>query len=96
MGKGQLYQQMVLELLGVYILKNKTKQKTPSPGQVTQLVGVLSHVAKGCGFDPKSGNIPRLQILSLLRVHIGPIDGSHIHLSLSLSLPPPFLSLSNQ
>ena len=41
------------------------------PGWVAQLVGALSHTPKGCGFDPQSGHMPRLQVLSLVRAHIG-------------------------
>ena len=35
-----------------------------SPGQVAQLVGVLSCTPKGYGIDPRSGHIPRLQLPS--------------------------------
>ena len=59
------------------------------PGQVAQLVGVLSHTPKGCRFNFQSGHAPRLRVQSQVgactqgnRVIVPP----HVYVSLSLSL----------
>ena len=59
------------------------------PGQVAQLVGVLSHTPKGCKFNFQSGHAPRLRVQSQVgactqgnRVIVPP----HVYVSLSLSL----------
>lgn len=38
---------------------------------VAQLVGALSCILKGCGFDSWLGHRPRLWVLFLVRAHIG-------------------------
>ena len=71
---------------------------------VAQLVGVPSHTQKGYGFDSQSGHIPRLQVQSLVWVHMIPGTGVYerqpidvplsyqcvcVCVSLSVSLPHP-------
>ena len=60
------------------------------PGQVTQLVGVSSGEPKDCRFNPWSKHIPRSWFRSLVGARTGGnwlMFLSHIHVSLSPSLP---------
>ena len=41
---------------------NKVKREKAALAAVAQLVGVSSCKLKGCGFDPRSGHIPRLWV----------------------------------
>ena len=41
--------------------KEDAQKKGQSTDQVAELVGAPSYTPKGCGFDPQSGHIPRLQ-----------------------------------
>ena len=59
---------------------------------MAQLVGVLSHKLGGCGFDSRSGHIPRLQVWSPVKARIrGTYSMFLTHIDVSLSL---FLCLS--
>ena len=64
------------------------------PGHVPHLVGASSYTPKSCGFNPQAGQIPNLQVRSLVREHTKDNQSmffSHINISPSLS---PSLPLS--
>ena len=66
-----------------FLVATLKKKKKKSPGPVAQLVGVSSHAPKGCGFNSRSGHIPRVWVWSLVGAHSG---GSQACFSLCLSL----------
>ena len=83
-------------IYSLYGLEEFNTLKMPIVLWLCGSVGASSHKPKGCKFNSWSGHMPRLWVLSLVRVHLRgnqSVFPSHIDVSLS---PPPFLSLYNQ
>ena len=58
------------------------------PPHLAQLVGLLSHAPKSCGFDSGAGHIPRLRFDPCMRGYQSMfLSHSNVSLSLSSSLP---------
>lgn len=57
---------------------------TPCPGQVANLVGELTCIPEGCRFNSTLGDIPRLQVLSMVG-HMREVTDRWFSLSLFLS-----------
>ena len=60
-------------MIGEEVIRPKRIIKTSllALASVAQLVGALSCEPKGCSFNSWLGHIPRLQVQSLVRVHVG-------------------------
>ena len=74
-------------------LENCKLKQTWALAGVAQLVEALSHTPKGCGFDSRSGHMPRLGAQSPIGVRMRGHQSMFLsHTDMSLSLPS---SLSN-
>ena len=61
---------------------------------VDLLVGALTHNPKGCGFDSRSGHMPRVQARSQVRVCAGDNRSMFLsHIDIFFLFLPPFPSL---
>ena len=84
------------------LAKNREKEEqvkilgSGALAHVSQLVGASCHKPKGRRFNSQSRHMPRLQVQSLVRVHMGGSQSMflfHIDISLSLSLPLPLKAM---
>lgn len=66
-------------------LKKKEKNPAFRPVQIPQWVWMLPRTPEGCGFDARSGHVPRLWVRSLVMVHM--TDDQSMSLSPSFFLP---------
>ena len=58
-------------LINMSVSIHKNEYEKNGSGWVAHLFGVSSPTPKGCGFNYRSGHIPRLQIRSLVGAHTG-------------------------